>query len=381
MDWGKLLLGKAGKVIDVVGGLADKGYLGNQARILSYAAPELNVSENWQSLGGQAQASGPSMSSGQPLYNQPSSGGGSWGGSDNPVAPNISGQSAGGGTNGGGGNGLTPPVFNPGPSEQDVINQLKGVYNQARGDIEAQGGNLDKSYDLAKGDIDASVADAEATTSAQKDQQNTLFGDVLRNQLRTYQDTARQRQGTFSALGTLDSSAFGEQQFRADQSLAEERGITERERARTIADIDRQFNGFKQKATSELARLGLQYNQGKQAIASALANNNLSEAAAISDAINAVRDRAAQIQNSIIEFGNQAKLLKAQGLDVSGAIKGISGQGYADQVGQNLQNLVANASNLYQVPQANITGRGFISPKNRAEDDPFRFLPAGRATA
>lgn len=296
-------------------------------------------------------------------------------------------QSGGGNGNGGGasggGNGpmitLNTPNTYSGPSEQDAINQQKAIYDQAANDIQAQNPQLDQSYNLAKGDIQAGIDESTAAANAQKQNLNQDFGSLLKNQLQTYQDLNRQRQGTFSALGTLDSSSFGEQQFRSDQNYADQRGQTQTEQQKSLNQVDTTLKSYVDKANNQLGQLAIQYQSGKNAIASALANNDLQSAAAISQAIDKIKTRAQEVQNSMIDFANQASMLKAQGYDVKTNIGSVSAAPYAQQMANMLSQMTAQGNSTYTIPTSSVQGQGYISSSGKRFNSYADYLKAAAA--
>lgn len=292
------------------------------------------------------------------------------------AAPSTGGQTLGASTSSGGSGGgsygsginLTPPVFaDQSQSNNANMDLLRQQYDASRNDINAQNSQLDQTYNLSKGDIESAISQTEQAAQQQKQDQSKLFGDLLKNQLQTYQDTNRQRMGTFSALGSLDSSEFQNQQFKGDQSYAQQRGQTESEQVKTIKQIDDSVVNYRKQATSELSRLALQYQSGKQAIQSALSQNNLQEAGAIQNALDQIRQRAADVQNSMIGFANQAALLKAQGNDVRVGIQGTTGNEYANYINNLLGQQQATGKSMYALPTSGVQGSGYIG-QGTAED-------------
>ena len=280
--------------------------------------------------------------------------------------PSTGGQGAGAGGGGGGTAQLTPPDTSyQGPSEQDVINQLRGVYGQSAADINNEGANLDKTYGLAKSDIQQGIDETTKAGEAQKEKVGTVFGDLLKQNLQTYQDLGRQRQGTFSSLGTLDSSAFGEQQARADQNYADTVSKIGLEKANQTKTISDSVDSYVKKAQGELSRLALNYQQGKNAIASALANNNLQEAGAIQNALDQIRTRAQDVRNTIIDFQNRAALLRAQGVDVATGISGINGGQFVTDTANTLNQSLASGKQMYTLPSRTVQGEGYIGEQKK----------------
>lgn len=300
------------------------------------------------------------------------------------AAPSTGGQTLGASTGSSGGSGggsygaginLTPPAFaDQSQSNNANMDLLRQQYDASRNDINAQNGQLDQSYNLSKGDIENAISQTEQAAQQQKQDQSKLFGDLLRNQLQTYQDTNRQRMGTFSALGSLDSSEFQNQQFKGDQAYAQQRGQTETEQTKTLKQIDDSVVNYRKQATSELSKLALQYQSGKQAIQSALSQNNLQEAGAIQNALDQIRQRAADVQNSMISFANQAALLKAQGNDVRVGIQGTTGNDYAQYINNLLAQQTATGKSMYALPTSGVQGSGYIgqgTSEDQKKKNPF----------
>ena len=285
------------------------------------------------------------------------------------IAPQGGGQSYGSG--GGGGTALIPPASSyTGPSADDVTNQLRAAYGQAQDQINQQSPLLDQSYQTAQSDINNSLTSAQNAANNQKQSLNQQFGDVLRNTLQTYKDLGKQRQGTFSALGTLDSSAYQEQQFKADEDLANQQSRTQSQQAIQNNQIDNQLLDYRNQANSQLAQLATQYQAGKNAIASALAQNNIQEAGAISQALDQVRQRAQDVQNSIIQFANQAAYMKSLGYGVNNSIGSISASPFASTMQSYLNQVQQNGNSQYSLPQnaSIMQGQGFI---NKATGKPY----------
>lgn len=296
-----------------------------------------------------------------------------------PYKPATSGQGQ-GGAGGGGAARVTTPTVDTSNGNAD-IQQLRDEYGLARRGIEGQGQGLDQSYNLSKGDIENAIAQSEQAATEQKGTLDNQFGSVLRNQLKTYQDTNRQRQNIFSSLGTLESSAYGDQQQRADSNFTTDRTTTENEKIKALKSVDDQLSTYKKQAGSELARLGLQYQQGKQAIAQALSQNNLEEAGAARTALDQIRQKAQSIQDFISNASNTANTLRTQAGDVKKAISGITGNDYAGAVSKALTAQQDQLNGL--VPQDNtFSFTGYIAPNGRrysSEEEYLKLKGAGMA--
>lgn len=292
--------------------------------------------------------------------------------------PNTGGQSSGGGGGGGsiGGINLQSPDFSNTQDQGAFLSQLRSAYGQTRDAISAQEPLLDQTYNLAKGDIEAENAATMKRGEEQKAGLEKTFGGLLKTANQTYQDLNRSRQGTFSALGTLDSSAFQEQQLRGDQNFGQQVNEIGTTKVQNMKSVDDQVNEYVQKGKSELGRLGIEYQRGKNALKSALAQANLDEAGAIQGALDQMRSRAQEVQNSMIGFANQAALLKAQGMDVRTNLGQVTGNDYASSMTSALNQQLASGKNMYGLPQGGAQGQGYISPSNKAktEEEQMRLL-------
>lgn len=273
-------------------------------------------------------------------------------------SPSTGGQSTGGGGNTGGTINIGRVSQNSDDGQKDT-NFLRQVYESARSGIKAQAPLIDQSYQQSQQDINNQVGIAEREAEGQRQDYGDQYGQILKNQVQTYQDLGRQRQGLFAGLGTLDSSAFGEQQFRADQALGEQTAQTAKEKQRAFQEVDNRLSQVKQQAQSQLAQLGIQYQQGKQQIAQALANNNIEEAQAIASALDNVKQRAQAIQQQAVDFANQIGMLKAQGYNVNV-------QEYGNSVNQQLAGL-----DRYATPKYTNMGSGYISTGKKDDKNPF----------
>lgn len=294
-------------------------------------------------------------------------------------------------------------------AEEAEIARLTPLYEAQRQSILSQDPILEKSYSTSTGTIRDAINAAKGTADRQSQYVRDTFGDMLRkvgdqyNTLRgkainTYNDLNRQRQNLFTNLGTLDSSAFGEQQFRSDQQLAgnltdmdmERIGQvtqTEREREKSIGDIQDKFGEYERGANAELANLALQYQEGKNQIQQALVQNDLQGAAAIQSALDNLTQRAQQIKDDIAarmtDFANQAGLLQAQGVKVNTNLGGVTGSDFASRLSSALtdaQNRVygqlANVRLNRPTQQSTQGVQGFISPSGEKFNSYSDYLRA-----
>lgn len=304
------------------------------------------------------------------VFYAPSTGGGS---------PSGGGGGTGYGSNLGTVNLQTPNFSDTNPSQGDTLNLLNQQYDQAAQDIAGQGPALDSTYNLAKGDINNAEASAQQKAEGQKTANEKTYGDVLKQAVQTYNELKQRQQGTFSALGTLDSSAYQDATAKADQGVADQTTGINMAKAGSNNNIDSQLNDYVNGANSQLATLGIQYQQGKDAIASAMAHNRLDQAQAIQDAMSQIRANAQAIANNMINFQNQAALLKAQGLNVQTNIAGQDATPFAQQVGQQLAGIANKGAAIYQTPSASTT-TGYLGGQTKNKIiDPITGLPVATA--
>lgn len=278
------------------------------------------------------------------------------------AAPQTGGQQTGGGSG------------TAAPNNDAYLQNIRDQYSQNRNYVQNDLlPGAERDYNLAKGDIANALTDAQNTANTQKETVGTQFGDILKNQLRTYQDLGRQRTGIFSGLGTLDSSAYNEQNFRAGQDLANQRNQTDLQKTRALGQIDQQFSSYQKQAESQLGQLASQYQAGTASLRNALAQNNIQEAGAIQSALSQIQQQAQELDTNRKNWAIQAAMLKSQGVDVMGALSAINGNDYGQQVGQQLAQ--ANAFGKSLIPQATgLNSTGYINTKKK-EDQQNPYLP------
>lgn len=223
------------------------------------------------------------------------------------------------------------------------------AYRQAAERIRSYEPLVEGAYNQGKGDIESAIAQAEQAGATQKQELESGYGQLLRGQLQTYQDLNRQRQGIFSNLGTLDSSAFGEQQFRGDQAYGEQRTQAEQGKVRDLNAVDTTVNQYKTQAQSSLSQLAMQYQSGKNALAQALASNDL--------------EAAASIQDYITSIQSQAQSVSGAAQPAVSSIRGVTAQAYAPTA------LDQSFQSMYAPQQTQNPGQGYILPSGKKFQD------------
>jgi len=283
------------------------------------------------------------------------------------------GQVLGSTTTGGGGGGGNLDLGSPTTTPVDASNADASLaaWQAARQRILDQGPLLDQSFVQGKTDIQDSIDSANRSAATQTDINNSAYGDLLRGNLQTYQDTNRSRQGIFSNLGTLDSSAFQEQQFRGDQTFGQNKSSIEQDQVRTNTGIQNTLTDFTNKAKSGLAYLAIQYQAGKNALSSALAQGDIAGAQDVSAALADIRQKAADINNVIITFQNQANLYKTLGYNVTTTVPTYNATGITPGLTNSFGDQLKNIQNMTPSATTGIQGQGYILDAQGNKRDPL----------
>ena len=272
---------------------------------------------------------------------------------------------------------LTPPdTTYTGPSEAEILAGLRGEYDLAAQEIGAAGSELDQTYGLTKGDIEGDIAQTQAQGGLEKERLGRTYGDLLSQSLRNYKDLGLRTNNLYSGLGTIDSSSFINQNLKNDQNYIDDSQRIGREKADKFADVEARITNYVGKANSDLARLAIEYQSGKDAIARALSSGRLDEANAIQEAMANVRATAQATRNNLSNFINSVNTLKAQGLNVRADLSGINSDQFAGALGGDQTQRIADFNNL--VPE-NVKGQisQFITQlrgKNQGDEDIYAQL-------
>lgn len=279
--------------------------------------------------------------------------------------------SGGGGGSPSGGSGLNLNGPSAPPIDASNADAAMAAWQAERQGLLGQEPILDQTYNQGKTDIQDAIDSATNTADTQKLQNSTDYGNLLKNNLQTYQDTNRSRQGIFSNLGTLDSSAFQEQQFRGDQSFGQNKGTIEGDQLKQDTNITNTLTDFTNKAKSGLANLAIQYQSGKNALSTAISQGDIQGAQNVSNALADIRQKAADINNAITQFQNQASLYKSMGYNVNTTLPtynaGAITPGVTNSFGQQLSAI----TNMTPKAATGPTGQGFIIDAQGNKRDPL----------
>lgn len=276
-------------------------------------------------------------------------------------------------TSGGAPTGGGPTPANNGGNQQDTSNASAALaaWQAERQGLLNQEPLLDQSYNQGKTDIQDTIDSATKTADAQKLQNSQDYGNLLRGNLQTYQDTNRSRQGIFSNLGTLDSSAFQEQQFRGDQNFGQNKGAIEGDQLKQDTNITNTLTDFTNKAKSGLSSLALQYQSGKNALSSAIAQGDIQGAQDVSNALTDIRQKAADINNAIIQFQDRANYYKSQGYNVNTTLPTFNSSSISPNVQNSFGQQLSNIKNMTPAAPTGPTGQGYIIDAQGNKRDPL----------
>jgi hypothetical protein len=266
-----------------------------------------------------------------------------------------------------GGTGQTAPSAAPvttAPTQPSAdtgqLDLLRKTLEATQGKIAGQAVPLQENYDLGVKQLEGYKTDATTDATDQIGQNNTQFGNILADQIRTYQDLQRQKQGVFSSLGTLDSSEFQNQYDKNQQNLGTARNDTLTEQEKQNAAVTKVKDRYIKDVDNQLGQYKIQYDTAKEAIKQSLADNNIQEAQALSDYINQLSGKADELQN--MRF--QAASLKDQGVNTSNLMKEINGNGYASNIATQLGQARAFGDSLLPQMTQN-QGQGYIGKSGK----------------
>lgn len=258
-----------------------------------------------------------------------------------------------------------------GGDSYDPLAALRDAFNSQRSALEGQLPILESDYNLGKADIEGSVNRAKDTLQSQRAETERGYGQSLKSLLQTDKELRSRRQGTFSALGALDSSAFRDETVKGDQFLQENQLGLQGERDRVLQSADKEYAAFEQKATSDLARYANEFARAKSALQQAVASVNMEEAASIQNYMSQLQERSQAIQDQMNGFKMNLAQLQAQGTDVMGNLAKFNMNDFNKIFGSRLQNQYNSTLSRYgqagqpQSSMAGYIGRGMTDEQKR----------------
>jgi len=239
------------------------------------------------------------------------------------------------------------------PVQTAGYDAAKASWQNSLNDLNNQGSTLDSSYNQGLTDIQNAEDSAQKAADAQKAQNETDYGNLLKNNLQTYQDTNRQRQGIFSNLGSLDSSEFQNQQFKGDQNFGQNQSTINVDKTKQNSTIDNTLTDYMNQANSGLAQLALTYQSGKNALASARAQGDINGALDISNTLADIRQKAADLQTN-------ANYYKSLGAGVNGSIPNYNSSYITPQLTSDFGSQLSTLANETPSTSQNV-GQGWVT--------------------
>lgn len=279
-------------------------------------------------------------------------------------APASSGQSTGGGTGGqsvgGGGGG------DNGGGGYDYQSELRAAYDRSRQALEGLLPTYDADFNNYKTSVEGAINDARGTLDIQKADVTKRYGDSLKNLLNTSKDLRQRTQSTFSGLGSLDSSAYGDELIKQQQ--ADQEGISQIDLSqnRDITELDNTFTTYERDQKSKLNSYQIDIDRAKQGVRQAMANGDIEQAQTLAN-------YAQQVQANIDNLKLSLLSAQASGTDVLGNLRKINGVDFNNAFGQALGNRFNSATSRLVIPSAGATGAGYIA-SSKNQDEQRRLL-------
>lgn len=270
------------------------------------------------------------------------------GGSTGSYQPSTSGQSAGGDI-GGGGEGY------------DYTSALRDAYNKSRSALESLLPTYDSDFNNYKTNVEGAITDAQNTLGTQKADVTKRYGDTLKNLLNTSRDLRQRTSSTFSGLGSLDSSAYGDELVKQEQADKEGIGNIDLAQNKDLTGLDETFSTYERDQRSKVNSYQTDIDRAKAGVRQAIANGDIEQAQTLATYAQQVE---ANMQNLRLSMAQS----QAQGVDVLGALRKINGADFNNAFGQSLGNRYNSALSRYVIPSAGAQGQGYISSSGSADE-------------
>lgn len=286
------------------------------------------------------------------------------GSSQGTVVPSTGGEGVSGGGEGDGGGGY------------DYLGALRDSFSKSRGALESILPTYDTDYANYEKNINSQIDTARQTKEAQDQQDELTYGKSLRSLLKSDNELKQRRQGVFSSLNSLDSSAFRDDVTKADQSLLENQQALEVEKRNYLQERQREFTAYENQAKSQLNAYQTEIQRAKASLQQAIASVNMDEAASIQNYIDKLSSEAQQVQSNLFGLATNLAQLQAQGVNVASNLRGMNMGQFANTFGQNIANKIGQVTSRYTLPQNKMVGSGYINPRTGAAytDEERRLL-------
>lgn len=268
-------------------------------------------------------------------------------GSGSSVVPSSSGESVSGGGDSGG---------------YDYLGALRNLFGQSKGALEAMLPTYDSDYANYEKNATSQIDTATQTKEQQDQADEATYGKSLKSLLQSDRELKQRRQGVFSGLNSLDSSAYRDDVTKGDQALLENQQELEGEKRRYSQERSRELTTYVNDVKSKLGAYSNEISRAKQGLQQAIASVNMDEASSIQNYIDKITSEAQQLQSNLQATAMNLAQLQAQGTDVVGNLSKMNMGAFANTFGQNLAKRVGEITQRYSLPQQAVAGSGYINP-------------------
>lgn len=282
------------------------------------------------------------------------------------ILPSTGGQSAGGSSGGGGSFDFGTPQGNP--EDGNYVNELRNVFSNLRSSIGGMLPNLENTYNTVKADIEGGINRAKQVFGERKEDVNRGFGENLRSLLLSDRELGEKNRNVYSGLNALDSSSYGDAEIKRNQNVFDTQSKLIADKERQLREAEREYGAYEAEGNRALAQAASEWMQAKSALQQALAQNDLNEAAAIQNAMNDIKARAQQTQDTINAFKLNLAQMQAQGTNVIGNLQKLGADSLNNIFSGFMQNTFQPSMARLTIPQGGVKGAGFIG-RSKAEDE------------
>ena len=232
---------------------------------------------------------------------------------------------------------------------------LNALYQQGRDALNSVIPTYESDFNNYKTSVQDSIDTAQKQLNTGIDDTTQRYGTSLLNMLRTSKDLAGRTQSTFSGLGTLDSSAFGDELLKQQQADQEGTSALDLQKNKDITSMNDSFNTYQKQQQSDILAKQNELDRMKATVRQNIANNSVDEA-------NSWINQASTAKTNDKNFLTNLALAQAQGNDVIGNLKNILGSGvdFNNLFGSNLLSRYNTGTTRYQIPSSSATGSGYI---------------------
>lgn len=275
----------------------------------------------------------------------------SGGGSPAPI-PQNSGQQTGGGSGG---------------SSGGFGDYLSSLFDQSKNALQGLIPTYDADFANYQNQVNKSIDQAQSARDAQLADNSLRYGQAQKQLVQNANDLKGRTQSTFSGLGSLDSSAYGDELLKQQQNEGDNLASLTTQRTKDESAIGNTFNTYKNNQLAQVDAYQQEINRAKQGVQQAIANNDISRAQDLAN-------YATNLQNSINGFATNLASAQAAGTDVIGNLRKINGSDFLNQFGQLLAGQYNNGIAKYVIPSSSASGQGYIGSSASLTDQQKKLL-------